>query len=134
MVALTIVKCRDVQSELARGRDQRLDGGLCCVEPFLRDDAITDGRFTALPGDGLEVIGGDPAALGDDALDRAVGARLRSRQNGSDIEHLTASYRFVATRLAQDEPVARCQWDGAGQMDAHRGVAARLDGILAEHP
>ena len=107
------------------------------------DHPPADGRRPALAGEQLQLVGVDPAPLGDDPLD--AGGPGRARDAGSDrrhVEHLAAADRLVATGLAQHVAVARaaaaaatarCRRTSAGRAgrDRVRAEHAQAHGVLA---
>ena len=83
----------------------------------------------ALAGEPLEVVGGDPAPLGDDPVDRAVGRARAAGQHRGHVEDLAAADRLGPPALPQHVAVAGQQGHGAGEVQAHEALVARRDGV-----
>ena len=60
----------------------------------------------SLPGERLELVRRDRAALADDTVDRSVRPRLAHRANGRDLDDLTAADGLRPPALAEDEAIA----------------------------
>ena len=81
-------------------RSSHFGDGLRCRHP------MTDRRFDDLTGQALQLRHGDPPAFADEPIDRPVWVRLRGTQSRSDVEHLTTTDGFVATRLTKNKTVS----------------------------
>ena len=116
--AVAVVERRHVEPVGEAGLERRARGRGQDASGSTTQRPTSAGR--ALAGQPLQLVGVDPAPLGDDPLDGAVGAGLRRRPHRRDVEHLAAADGLVATRLAQHVAVARQQ-----RQRRRRGAAAR---------
>ena len=98
-----------------------------------RGGPAADRRFDRDAREQLEFVGVDPAALGDDTLDRTIGPRSRRPDNRRDVEDLAAADGLVAARLAQHVAVAGQERQRIGKEQPDRAGGAGCQGLGAEH-
>jgi hypothetical protein len=92
------------------------------------DDPGADIGFALFSREEYEFVRGDPASLGDDTVDGAIGLRLGGLGLGIDVENLSTTDGLGTTGLAQDEAVTWKKRERLGQIDPYVPRGARGDG------